>query len=253
MRVIGHFFVVLVLTLLSQVGGLAWIVALFWRRRLVAFLITYAVLGLSAVWIAPMFGRVALSCLGDGPLQVQSPLYCALNRTYVSLELRDVLVETATAMDRQFPGTQTLVLDANFPFLDGFPLLPHLSHDDGEKVDLAFFYRDESGYLPGSTRSPIGYFAFEQGPSDCNPRWPTMRWDLAVLQPLWRTLEVDQARTAAILRILAQDARVERIFVEPHLVERLGLSHPAIRSQGCRAARHDDHIHLELRRSRPLP
>jgi hypothetical protein len=35
-------------------------------------------------------------------------------------------------MDEKFPGTVTIALDANFPFVNGFPLLPHLSHADGK-------------------------------------------------------------------------------------------------------------------------
>lgn len=247
LHVIGHIFIVFCLTLLTQIGGLAWIAALFFRQRLIAFALAYAALTTATIWVAPTFGRVALSCFADGPLQVQSWMYCALNRNYVAPDLRDILIETANEMDAQYPGTETLVLDANFPYWDGFPLLPHLSHDDGNKVDLAFFYRDDTGYLPGATRSPIGYFAFEQGPTECPQQWPTLRWNLGILQPLWRDLEFDEARNAAILQLLAQHPRVEKIFVEPHLVRALNLSHPNIRFQGCRAARHDDHIHFQHR------
>ena len=125
-------------------------------------------------------------------------------------------------------------------------MLPHLSHDDGEKADLAFFYRDETGYLPGATRSPIGYFAFEAGPTDCTPRWPTLRWDFGFLQPLWRDYALDEERMAAVIRILSSDERVGKTFIEPHLVQSLQVAHPRVRFQGCRAARHDDHIHFQL-------
>jgi hypothetical protein len=138
------------------------------------------------------------------------------------------------------------VLDANFPFLDGFPLLPHLSHDDGEKADLAFYYAGETGYLKGATRSPIGYFAFEQGPTNCSKTWPTLRWDFEALQPLWHDYGIDEDRNRSVLEVLVEDDRVGKVFVEPHLVERLGAAHPKIRFQGCRAARHDDHIHFQL-------
>jgi len=246
-RFVTNAFIVLALTILTQIGGVAWLVALFFRRRLVAFLLAYSALTAAALWVAPSFGRVALSCFETGPLQVQNGVYCALNRNYVAPELRDVLVETATEMEQRFPGSTTLVLDGNFPFFDGFPLLPHLSHDDGDKVDIAFFYRDRKGYLPGATRSPIGYFAFEQGPTDCTPKWPTLRWDLEFIQPLWPKFELDEARNAAVLRILATDIRVGKVFVEPHLVQKLGVANAKIRFQGCRAARHDDHIHFQLR------
>ncbi|MDX8355415.1 hypothetical protein [Cognatiyoonia sp. IB215182] len=246
LRLIENFCAVLFLTILTQIGGIAWLIALFFRQKVFVFPLTYTALTAAAVWIAPSFGRVALNCFENGPLQVQSWMYCALNRNYVTPELREVLIDTAKEMDRQYPGTETLVLDASFPFLDGFPLLPHLSHDDGEKADLAFFYRDETGYLPGATRSPIGYFAFEPGPTDCTPRWPTLRWDFDAIQPLWRDYELDEARMAAVMRILATDARVGKTFIEPHLVQSLRIAHPRIRFQGCRAARHDDHIHFQL-------
>lgn len=245
-RFLANAGVVLLLTILTQIGGLAWLFALFFRRRLVVFVLAYAALTTATIWIAPSFGRVPLNCFASGPLQVQSWMYCALNRNYVAPELKEVLVDTAEELNRQFPGTETLVLDANFPFFDGFPLLPHLSHDDGDKVDLAFFYRDETGYLPGATRSPIGYFAFEPGPTDCTPRWPTLRWDLEFLQPLWRDHDLDRARNAAMIRLLSADDRTGKILLEPHLVQSLQVAGPKVRFQGCRAARHDDHVHLQL-------
>ncbi len=247
LRILSQSSVVFFLTVLTQIGGLAWIVSLFFRRKMFIFPVAYIVLSLSAIWIAPIFGRIALSCLSDGPLQIQSWMYCALNRNYVTPELADVLEQTAQDMDQRFPGTVTLVLDANFPFLTGFPLIPHLSHDDGEKADIAFYYRDGTGYRKGATRSPVGYFAFEQGPTDCAPVWPTLRWDFRILQQVWRGYDLETDRTRAVLKILSNDDRVGKIFVEPHLVRTLNVSHPNIRFQGCRAARHDDHIHLQLR------
>ena len=82
---------------------------------------------------------------------MQSAAYCALNRHYVAPELKKVLFDLSAQMDREYPGTTTLILDANFPFISGFPLLPHLSHSDGQKVDLAFFYQKDGTYLPGKT------------------------------------------------------------------------------------------------------
>lgn len=177
---------------------------------------------------------------------MQSPLYCALNRQYVTPELRDVVVSVAERMDARFEGTQTLVLDANFPFFAGFPLLPHLSHHDGRKVDLAFYYRDEGGYLAGVTRSPLGYFAFEEGPSDCPKRRVSLRWDMGWLQPLWPEYPLEPERMRAVLEYLVAEPRVSKIFIEPHLKQRFGVQSGKIRFQGCRAARHDDHIHLQL-------
>jgi hypothetical protein len=178
---------------------------------------------------------------------VQSWFYCATNRTYVTLELKALLHEAAAVVEAGHPGTTTLVLDAGFPFLTGFPLLPHLSHDDGEKVDLAFFYADAGGnYLPGETRSPIGYFAFEQGDSSCPNQWLSLRWDLNWVQPLWKSYALEAERNRLLIETLVRDPRSGKVFVEPHLKQPLGLEGGKIRFQGCRAARHDDHIHLQL-------
>jgi hypothetical protein len=246
MRLILHAAWVLVLTLLSQLGGLAWLMVLPFRHRWLAFPLTYAALWLTALFAAPHFGRVPMDCSPDGPLQMQSPLYCLLNRHYLDPDLLQVAQDLARDMDQQFPGTVTLALDGNFPFFDGFPLLPHLSHKDGEKLDLALWYEKDGLYQPGQTRSPLGYFAFEDGPTDCPQNWLTLRWDMAWLQGLWPDLPLNRERTIAALRWLIQDGRVQKIFVEPHLRQSLGLSHDKLRFQGCRAARHDDHIHLQL-------
>jgi len=234
------------LTVLTQIGGIAFLVSLFFRKRLYAFVCVYAALLVITGWVAPLAGRTALSCWGGGSLQVQSWFYCATNRNYVSPGLAEVLEDAADATAKAYPGTKTLVLDANFPFLTGFPLLPHLSHDDGEKVDLAFFYQDDRGYLAGRTRSLVGYFAFEQGASDCSRVWPTLRWNLGVLQPLWADYSVEPNRTRFLVSTLASDRRVGKIFLEPHLKSSLGLNAAKVRFQGCRAARHDEHIHVQL-------
>ena len=236
----------LLLTALTQVGGVAWLLRLAFRRRLVAFVGLYAVMSLAAMWLAPMTGRVALSCTGSGPLQVQSWVFCLTNRTYVTPELRAVAVDLAAHMAAEYPGTVTLALDGNLPFWDGFPLLPHLSHDDGEKLDLAFYYQSGGDYLPGKTRSPLGYFAFEPGVTECPDVWPTLRWDLDWLQGVFPAHTPDRPRMQAALGWLLADGRVGKVFLEPHLAQGLGVAGPKLRFQGCRAARHDDHIHIQL-------
>lgn len=241
-----HLVMIIFLTLLTQLGGIAWAISRIFKRKLTAFVLAYVTLSAAAVFIAPHFGRVPLECYGSSPMQVQNLLYCALNRNYVTPELKIVTENLAEHMEASYPGTVTLVLDANFPFIDGFSLLPHLSHKDGRKVDIAFWYQKAGQYLRGQTRSPIGYFAFENGPTDCPETWLTLRWNFAFLQPFWRSVELDAERTKAALSWLARDPRVEKVFIEPHLRERLGETNPKIRFQGCRAARHDDHIHFQI-------
>jgi len=266
-RLTGHLLAVLCLTVLTQIGGAVWLLALLLRRRLpgggravlpLIFLALYAVATLATRQLAPLAGRVALPCFpaSDATLYVRSPLFCALNRNYVTPPMAQAAQAYADHMAEVFPGTQTLVLDANFPFLAGFPLLPHLSHDDGRKLDLAFYYEDDAGNVRnGKTRSPVGYFAFEQpdagSPQPCTARQRllTLRWDMDWLQgtfPAWN-LEANRMREA--LRWLSNEGAetgIAKIFVEPHIASRLGVSSDRIRFQGCRAARHDDHIHIQL-------
>ena len=37
-----------------------------------------------------------------------------------------------------------------------------------------------------------------------------------------------------------------KMFIEPHLKNRLNLYHDKVRFHGCGAVRHDDHIHIQL-------
>ena len=245
-RIAGHGLWIVLLTLVTQIGGLAWLIAVMTRRRWLVFALAYGGLGLGAAWISPLAGRVPLPCTGEA-LRMQSLIFCALNRHYAAPELAEALRDTAAAMAARHPGTQTLILDAGFPFLDGFPLLPHLSHGDGRKADLAFYYVEPDGTaLPGRTRSPIGYVAFEPGPTRCPPAWLTMRWDLHWLQGTWPQWRPDRARMRTLMGLLSRDARIGKILLEPHLTRAWGVAHPKVRFQGCRAARHDDHIHVQL-------
>ncbi len=269
--VLIHLLAFLALTLLTQIGGLAYLGALVlgrhWRglrrfRRLAAiamFVALYAGLSLSASAVAPLFGRVPLPCHAseDAKLAVQSSLYCVLNRHYVTPELKQIAGELAKYMAARFPGTHVNVLDANFPFFNGFPLLPHLSHSDGRKLDLAFFYKDRDSQAQISeTRSPIGYWAFEEPKSGARGRCTgrsdilSLRWDMDWFQIFNQDYQLDERRTAAALQWLVTEGAkrgVSKIFVEPHLAVRLGVRSKLIRFQGCRAARHDDHIHFQIR------
>lgn len=232
---------------MTQIGGLVWLVALLFRRRLIAFGLLYAV-AFGAVHItAPMAGRVALPCFG-APLKMQSVFYCAALRNFVTPDLASVATDAAKAVDAAYPDTVTLALDGGFPFVTGFPLLPHLSHDDGRKLDFAFYYADQGGYVRGKTPSPVGYWGYENGPTDCPATWRDLRWDMTALQSLWPDLTLDPARTKSLIATLLADPRTEKILLEPHLARSLNLSHPKLRFQGCRAARHDDHLHLQISR-----
>jgi hypothetical protein len=274
MRHLIAFLILLLLTLTTQIGGLVfivcWLVDHFafpvalrgWRRagvNVAFFVILYAT---TTVFLIPTWaalgGRVPLPCHAesDRPLAAGHPLYCVLNRHYVEPRLVTLLTELSRHIDRAHPGTTTLFLDGNFPFLNGFPLLPHLSHHDGRKLDLAFYYQTPAGtYVPGRLRSPIGYWAFEQPQRDdvspcVRSPWLTLRWDMKALQGLYPNLPLEPQRTRAALQWLVTEGErfaLERVFIEPYLAARLGVSSPRLGFQGCRAARHDDHIHIQIK------
>jgi hypothetical protein len=50
-----------------------------------------------------------------------------------------------------------------------------------------------------------------------------------------------------MVNFFAADPSIEKVFIEPHLKNRLQLTSPKVRFQGCHAARHDDHVHVQVR------
>ena len=72
---------------------------------------------------------------------------------------------------------------------------------------------------------------------------------MAWLRPLWPKLTLEPERTRFVLNWLfdkGQAYGLQRVFLEPYLAKRLGVASPLLGFQGCRAARHDDHIHLQI-------
>ena len=260
------------LTVLTQVGGVAYLAGLLSQRRIkalkihgawkkalpvVVFAGSYALFS----WVltpplARLGGRVPLpwtETAGVRPLHIAT---CLLNRNYVRPVLRDEVMAVAARMHHRYPGTIVNYLDANFPFFDGFPLLPHLSHHDGRKLDLSFCYKDAStGTLSREAPSWNGYGICEvprpgepDMPAACERRgfghYSMMQ--ALVNQEAAIPLAFDEGRTREMIAFLAARPAVSRIFVEPHLRVRLGLQSPKIRFHGCQAVRHDDHIHVEV-------
>ena len=172
----------LFLTLATQIGGVAmlltwalvrllpqaWRVRRGWRAlaKVGTFVAVYAVLTVAVVPpLARLGGRVPLQCFADTAhaYQAMSPVFCAANRHYVVPQLRTMMETMAADLQATYPDIVVQYLDASFPFIDGFPLIPHVSHNDGEKLDVAYFYQDPPGaYRPGLRRWPVGYWAFEQ-------------------------------------------------------------------------------------------
>jgi hypothetical protein len=263
------------LTVVTQIGGIALLLSWLVGRThgagglpriartglfLVVFVATYvAISWLVVPPLAALGGRVPLPCQARGRSAVwrRAP---ALLRSQPSLRGRARRAPAGADVARHRPGLSRdrhLVPRRQLPVPEWLPLLPHLSHNDGRKLDLAFYYAAPDGtYLPGALRSPIGYWAFETpspgDPLPCSDQTGlSLRWDLPLLQRLYPNRPIEPERTRAALAWLASEGArhgVERLFVEPHLARRLGVASPLIGFQGCRAARHDDHIHFQIRR-----
>ena len=264
---VGLFILIFVLTVMTQVGGIIlW--ASFpildkirihhrvgkWTLRLVVLFALYMISILIIVpLLARMGGRVPLPWFAtpQRPLKPANIGFCLLARNYVRPPVRNLIERISVNIATMYPGSTVRYLDANFPFINGFPLLPHLNHKDGKKLDLAYFYRnEETKKTLHITPSPIGYWAYEKPKNNesqpCENTHSWLRWDFKWLQPVFSFAEIDPIRTKALLNALISSSDVQKIFIESHLKSRLKLNSGKVRFQGCYAARHDDHIHFQI-------
>ena len=264
LKKLAHILVVIVLTLVTQIGGLIWIINFGLYRifntkksnwiRLGTFLVLYSSVTFFIIPpIAKSFGRVPLPISKSGNLRPHNFITPILNRHYVRPQLRTQLIKLANRTNTSNNKLKLSYLDANFPFINGFPLLPHLSHSDGRKVDLSFYYTKNS--IPGNHKpSNSGYGQFvEPLPSEYNQTkqckskgyW---QYDFTRFLTLGsrNDLEFDATNTKQLIRRIVSDPLTQKVFIEPHLKTRMKLSNKKIRFHGCQAVRHDDHIHLQI-------
>ena len=263
----------ILLTVLTQTGGIIYIlykpfsISLYRnfskkRKRLPIKLFAFALLYFSINFlitptIARKSGRVTLPIFATNktPLGPAKWYTVLMNRHYVTPEMESIAIEVARKMDKKYKGTTLNYLDANFPFIDGFPLIPHLSHDDGEKLDLAFFYKNKMGPLSGNP-GIIGY-GFCEGPKSGElntvKRCLTAgHWQYDILSKLnigfgTKKFQFDEARTKYMIQAFSENPKIRKLFLEPHLKNRFGLSADSkVRFQGCHSVRHDDHLHVQL-------
>jgi hypothetical protein len=207
--------------------------------------------------IAKPLGRVPLPLTETNHLQPLNILTCFLNRNYVRPELKQTAFEVANQMNDKFPGTTTNYLDANFPFIDKFPLIPHLSHNDGKKLDLSFCYRDTKTNEPtNECPSFIGYGICEEPrPNEKNTAdycadkgyWQYSFMTKVISQDNKQDFTFDSDKTRELVNLFATQPTIGKIFIEPHLKTRLNLTSDKIRFHGCQAVRHDDHMHIQLK------
>lgn len=265
--------VFIMLTILTQVGGVIYLLSLLTHKfidrkagrnisrlglKFVSFLLLYLLATFLIVpALARLFGRVALPVTESGHLQPLNFITCLLNRHYVRPELKEATLAAAKQVNAQYPGTVINYLDANFPFINNFPLIPHLSHHDGKKLDLAFLYIDQKSGLPSDEApSIIGYGVNEEPAanevdmaSQCTLKgnWQYSFMSKIIPQGKKADFVFDATRTKALVNLFVLETEIGKIFIEPHLKTRLKLTSNKIRFHGCQAVRHDDHIHVQLR------
>jgi hypothetical protein len=263
----------LLLTILTQIGGVVYLLHFTtyrfinrkvnnqWLRRLskgATFVLFYLMATFLIVPIlAKPFGRVQLPVSTTNSLRPLTFLTCLLNRNYVRKDLRDVAFGVASEMNRKYPGTVVNYLDANFPFIKGFPLFPHLSHNDGKKMDLSFCYKNKQSLIDtNDVPSPIGYGICEEpiGAEKNTPQYCADNgyWQYSFLKSIMPQGGKDDfvfhaEKTKYLVQLFAKNDRIGKIFIEPHLQTRLQLTSDKIRFHGCQAVRHDDHIHVQLK------
>lgn len=251
-----HVLLVILLTAITQVGGLLWLFALLFalrynHKKRYIFPVLYIVFNVLFIPpIAKLYGRTPLPVFSS-ELKPKNIIYPLLFRNYVSKELKILLEDSAHVLYKS--DIITTYLDACFPFFDGFPLLPHLSHNDGKKVDIAFMYLSKNGTPTNNKPSFSGYGAFVKENNKTSEycintgHW---QYDFTKYFNLGtdRSLKFDKKKTRQLLLQLSQTKDVDKIFLEPYLKEMMGLSDKHnIRFHGCKAVRHDDHIHLQIK------
>ncbi|MCH8330216.1 MAG: hypothetical protein IH946_02370 [Bacteroidetes bacterium] len=260
---------VLILTIVTQTGGMILLITFplfFYINRIVppGFLrfilkpISFSMVYLFFTFLiipslAESFGRTPLPISSSG-IQPLNMLTVILNRHYVKPDLHKALTKVSGDMNKEDPDLVVAYLDAGFPFIDGFPLLPHLTHDDGRKVDLALFYLNpKTGeYMKGDAPTFLGYGSSIPPSSDeiDMPRECERRgyWQYSILAQYFGTPNalLDNHKTYELITRLSAESETNKIFIEPHLRERLQLKGEKIRYHGCHAVRHDDHIHVEI-------
>ncbi|OEI80346.1 hypothetical protein AST99_10025 [Formosa algae] len=252
----------IILTITTQIGGVLYVLSICIAKRLkvqlkyntlIAFIVLYLMSTLIIVpAVAPLFGRETVThTAGIKPTNFMTVL---LNRNYVRPELNKLLTKTARALE----GTDIKIryLDANFPFINAFPLLPHLSHNDGKKIDLSLIYETPNGNITQTQKSVSGYGVFEAPkPNEYNQVETCLnsgyfQYDYPKYLTLGKInsdLIFSERGTKLLIETLLRRPGLGKLFIEPHLKHRMHLKNDKIRYHGCGAVRHDDHIHIQLK------
>ena len=262
MRFILHILLTVLLTLATQIGGIVYLLTIIIlhkikvKKRIYRFL-TFIFLYLSVTFLVvpnidPYFGRVKIT--NNIYVQNHSLITTLCNRNYVKPKLNASLQNIGNHFKQRYPTLTLVYLDANFPFIDKFPLLPHLSHSDGKKIDLSFLYT-EAGKFTNKKPTTSGYGIFEEPKSSeynqtnrCKQKgfWQYDYSKFVTFGSFNADLKFSLKPTKYLIQLILQQKSTQKVFIEPHLKYRMNLNNAKIRFHGCKAVRHDDHIHFQI-------
>ena len=261
MKIILKIILFTFLTVITQIGGIVYLLSLIifrkWKFNLkFKLLIIFTGLYLFSTFlivpvIAPIFGREKVK--HSDKIKPANYMTVLLNRNYVRPELNNLLNQTVKKLE----GTtiEICYLDANFPFINKFPLLPHLSHNDGKKIDISLIYETESCIITNKQKSISGYGVFENPkPNEYNQIENCLKsghsqYDYPkylTLGKINKELVFSKKGTKKLIESILKNRNLGKLFIEPHLKIRLNLKDNRVRYQGCISVRHDDHIHIQL-------
>ncbi len=250
------------LSVLTQVGGLIYVLSLFVCKKyfrnsklksLAVFVSFYLVFTFLIIpFIAPIFGREKIQ--NTDKIKPTNYLTVLLNRNYVVPKINEILASTEQELKNT--NIQIRYLDANFPFLNRFPLLPHLSHHDGKKLDLSLVYETRNGKITNKKKSISGYGDFVEPKKGeinqtkiCKDRGFVL-YDFTKYLTFGKIndeLRFSKKGTKKLILSILKNKNLGKIFIEPHLKKEINLIGNKIRYHGCKAVRHDDHIRLQLK------
>lgn len=264
LKTLLHIVVFAVLTVITQIGGIIYLIAILSIKRkaskrqlkkLAIFTILYLISTFLIIPIvAPFFGREKIK--ETDFLKAQSFFYILANRNYVRPKLNKSLKQISIEFEKQNIGIKMIYLDANFPFINGFPLFPHLSHNDGKKVDVSLIYEESNGQLTNKKPSRSGYGVYANPTSkeyDQNKvckQLGNWQYDLPkylTFGTINKEIEFSEKGTRNLANLILHQKSTGKLFIEPHLKKRLNLTSEKVRFHGCHAVRHDDHIHFQLK------
>ncbi len=251
-----------ILTVITQIGGivylLSFVISYKWKtelrfKKLFIFLSLYLFATFLIVpYLAEFFGRERIK--HTEKIRPTNYMTVLLNRNYVTPKLNNLLIST----QKKLKNTDIVIsyLDANFPFVKGFSLLPHLSHNDGRKIDLSFIYETKEGKITNKQKSISGYGVFEAPkPNEINQpeicrkqgKWQYDKTKYLTFGKINKDLIFSEKGTKKLIISILKNNDLQKIFIEPHLKNRLKLYHSKVKYQGSWSVRHDDHIHIQVK------